>query len=74
MKRFYIQSVIFALCQKYRLHYEDHFANACISSLKMMDKNDRKKTLKSIKRLFDTINNRIEHGLYVYDQEVNKNA
>lgn len=74
MKRFCIQSVIFALCQKYRLHYEDHFSNACISSLKTMDKINRKNTLKSIKRLFDTINNRIEHGLYVYDQEVNGNA
>ena len=50
------------------------FANDCVVSLSQMDKIDRKKALKSVKRLFDTINTRIEHGLYVYDQEVNGNA
>lgn len=69
-----IQSVIYAVCQKYRLNYKDYFSRDCIHILQPMDKVNRKRTLKSVKLLFDTINTRIEHGLYVYDQEVNSNA
>lgn len=69
-----IQSVIYAICQKYQLNYKDRFSRDCVHILQPMDKVNRKRTLKSVKQLFDTINTRIEHGLYVYDQEVNGNA
>lgn len=74
LKEPFILSAEYAICQKYHLKCDTSFANDCVVSLSQMDKIGRKKTLKSVKRLFDTINTRIEHGLYVYDQEVNGNA
>ena len=74
LKEPYILSAEYTICQKYHLKCDENFANDCVVSLSQMDKTGRKNTLKSVKRLFDTINTRIEHGLYVYDQEVNGNA
>lgn len=74
LKEPFILSVEYAICQKYHLKCDAGFANDCVVTLGQMDKVGCKKTLKSVKRLFDTINTRIEHGLYVYDQEVNGNA
>ena len=74
LKEPFILSAEYAICQKYHLKCDIGFSNDCVTSLSQMDKLGRKKTLKSVKRLFDTINTRIEHGLYVYDQEVNGNA